>query len=394
MNKKLIALLSTVSVFSINAAFAAEFNIPSGPTETNSQTLVGYENGTVNNYTGASISSSSPSFGITLWSKQAAILEFVGTSQVTQQTTGSISSVLYNQLNNTEDRYKNGHDHYYWTEGFGSYQQRPAVKGASQSDTTIGGILVGMDKQYNERTIIGAYAGGLKGQMKILDISHKKVKSNGAIIGAYGSTDLPKNSFVDVNIPIAYVDNKASRNMTNGAVAGGVEYDKGSFNEYYIAPNVTLGKNIDFKNFTLVPSIQASYIGQYIEGYTEHGGPSVQTVKGRYVNTVGGAAQIAIQKTLKETSEHPIQVSANIGVAGTRELGSRKIDIDLFGIRTNYKHGGPSGNVNAIAGLTINRGLMKKGFNVFAQLQGSKGLTNPSAHNYKIALDAGIEVKF
>ena len=121
---------------------------------------------------------------------------------------------------------------------------------------------------------------------------------------------------------------------------------------------------------------------------------AVQAIKSRYVNTISGAAQVAIQKTLKESSEYPIQLSANLGVEATQELGSRKIDITIIGVESKYKHGGPAGNVDAIVGLSINRGLMKKGFNVFAQLQGSKGLTNPSAHNYKIALDAGVEVKF
>ena len=201
-----------------------------------------------------------------------ATVEFVGTSPLTQQVTGSISDVLSNQLNNTEDRYKNGHSHYYWVEGFGSYQQRPAIKGAAQSDSTVGGILVGIDKRYNEKVIIGAYAGGLKGRMKILDDTNKIINSNGVVIGAYGSLDLPKNSFLDVNVPVAYVTNKSNRTVKYNLAPNGIEYNKGSFNEYYVAPSVTLGQNLDYDNFTLVPSITASYIGQYIKGYTETGG--------------------------------------------------------------------------------------------------------------------------
>jgi uncharacterized protein with beta-barrel porin domain len=323
-----------------------------------------------------------------------ATVDFVGTSQLTQQTTSSVSDVLYNQLNNTENRYKNGHDYYYWAEGFGSYQQRPSVKGASQTNSIVGGILVGMDKQHNDKMIVGIYAGGLKGKMKILDDTNKTIRTNGAIIGAYGSLTLPQDSFLDFNVPITYVDNISNRSVKYNLAPNGVEYEKGSFDEYDISPSVTLGKNFEYSKFTLVPSITANYIGQYIKGYTETGGVSVQTIKSRYVNTIGGTAQVALQRTLSKNSEQPIELSANFGIRGMQELGGRKIDMVLIGQEYSYTHGGPAGNLDAIAGLSVNRGLMKKGMNIFAQVQGSKGITNASAHNYKIALDAGVEVKF
>lgn len=356
VNKKIIVLLSTVSMFAINSAFAQ--SIPITPT------LIG-----------------------------DAVGSAVGTSQLTQQTVSSVSDVLYNQLNNTGDRYKNGHAYYYWAEGFGSYQERPAVKGISQTDSTVGGILVGMDKKRNDDMIVGIYAGGLKGKMKVLDSSNQDININGAIIGAYGSLTLPQDSFLDFNIPISYVDNISNRTVAYSLAPNGVEYEKCSFDEYDIAPSVTLGKNFEYSNFTLVPSITANYIGQYIKGYTETGGVSVQTIKSRYVNTIGGTAQVALQRTLNKNSE-PIELSANLGIRGMRELGSRKVDMVLIGQEYSYALNGPAGNLDAIAGFSVNRGLMKKGMNIFAQVQGSKGITNPSAHNYKIALDAGVEVKF
>ncbi len=355
MNKRIIALLSTVSMLAINSAFAQSTPITPTPT------LLGNAVGTT-----------------------------VETSQLTQQTVSSVSDVLYNQLNNTENRYKNGHAYYYWAEGFGSYQQRPSVKGASQSDSTIGGILVGMDKQHNDKMIVGIYAGGLKGRMKVLDNTDQLIRTNGAIIGAYASLTLSQDNFLDFNIPITYVDNISNRT----ASYNGVEYEKGSFDEYDISPSVTLGKNFDYTNFSVVPSITANYIGQYIKGYTETGGTSVQTIKSRYVNTIGGTAQVALQRTLSKDSEQPIELSANIGIRGMRELGGRKVDMVLIGQEYSYALSGPAGNLDAIAGFSVNRGLMKKGMNIFAQVQGSKGITNPSAHNYKIALDAGVEVKF
>ena len=113
-------------------------------------------------------------------------------------------------------------------------------------------------------------------------------------------------------------------------------------------------------------------------------------VGSRYVNTIGGVGQVAFQKTFAKDTN----ASFNLGVEATRELGSRKVGINTLGVKTNAVHGGPTGYVDAIAGLSINRNVIKKGMNIFANLQGAKGITNSSKHNYKIALDAGIEVKF
>ncbi len=323
------------------------------------------------------------------YSQNIATTELVGASQVTQQNVELISSIVSNQLNSYVNKHRNEHQYYYWAEGLGSYQQKPAVSSSVKTNSLIGVVLVGVDKNYNEKIIVGTYVGGAKGKLKIQSNTDKNVTNTGFVLGGYSSIKLTNDNFLDLNLPLGYSHNKSNRIVYTNL---GNNNSSGHFNEYYFAPGITLSKNIEYKNITLIPSVTANYLGQYISSYTETLIPL--KVKSRYTNTIGGIGQVALQKIFAKNSETPVQLAMNIGVEATRELGDRKIDISLLNISGKYKQGGPASYVDAIAGLSINRYNLKKGINIFANLQGSKGISNASAHNYKIALDTGIEVRF
>ena len=258
-------------------------------------------------------------------------------------------------------------------------------------------MLVGFDKNHSEKTVIGAYVGGLKvkdAANGIVSDTNQSIDSSGAVIGGYSSTKLAHDAFVDVNLPVGYTQNKSKRTVYNNLVAGGIEYDNGKYNEFCFRPTATLGKNIDLAHVTVIPSATVSYLGQYLGGYTETGGTSAYKVGSRYVSTIGGIAQVAFLKSFAKNAEQPVNLAFNVGVEASGKVGGNDVKVTTIGAETKFNPGGPNQYIDAIAGLSVNRGLMKKGMNIFANLQGSKGITNSSGHNYKIALDAGVEVKF
>ena len=153
---------------------------------------------------------------------------FASVNQVTKQATDSMSGVVHTRL--AGDTKRNDHGHYYWTEAFGSYQERPKASNVVRTDSTVGGLLVGFDKNHSEKTVIGAYVGGLKvkdAANGIVSDTNQSIDSSGAVIGGYSSTKLAHDAFVDVNLPVGYTQNKSKRTVYNNLVAGGIEYDNG-----------------------------------------------------------------------------------------------------------------------------------------------------------------------
>jgi len=328
---------------------------------------------------------------------------FTAANQMTKQITDSMSGAVHNRLSGLIDEQRNGHAHYYWSDAFGSYQERPKAKHVSETDSVVGGLLVGFDKNYNEKTVIGAYAGGTKGQLKARDSSNvtstgvtigddvnNLINANGVVIGGYSSIKFANNVFVDVNVPIGYAQNKNRRTVYNNLAANGIEYNTGTYNEFYFRPAATLGKSIEFKHFNVIPSATVSYLGQYLSGYTESGGASVIKVDSRYVNTLAGITQVEFQKNLRENT----YASFNVGVEASGRVGSKDVKVTALGMKAKFNPGGPKEYIDAIAGLSINHGLMKKGTNISANIFGAKGITNSSSHNFRVGINATVEVKF
>lgn len=328
---------------------------------------------------------------------------FTAANQMTKQITDSMSSTVHNRLSGLIDEKRNGHAHYYWTDAFGSYQERPKAKHVSETDSVVGGLLIGFDKNYNEKTVIGAYAGGTKGQLKARSSSNvtstgvtigndvnNLINANGVVIGGYSSIKFANNVFVDLNVPVGYAQNKNRRTVYNNLAANGIEYNTGTYNEFYFRPAATLGKSIEFKHFNLVPSATISYLGQYLSGYTESGGASVIKVDRRYINTLAGITQVEFQKNLRENTN----ASFNVGVEASGRVGSKDVKVTALGMKAKFNPGGPKEYIDAIAGISVNHGLMKKGTNISANIFGAKGITNSSPHNFRVGVNATVEVKF
>ena len=107
-------------------------------------------------------------------------------------------------------------------------------------------MLVGFDKNHSEKTVIGAYVGGSRGQLKARAATNgvgnnvnQVINANGAVIGGYSSTKLAYNAFIDVNLPIGYMQNKSKRTVYNNLAVGGVEEVEGIVGLYVTSEKYT-----------------------------------------------------------------------------------------------------------------------------------------------------------
>lgn len=75
-------------------------------------------------------------------------------------------------------------------------------------------------------------------------------------------------------------------------------------------------------------------------------------------------------------------------------VNSGKINVTTIGQSTSFNAIIPKQYIDAILGASVNRDITKKGINLFASTQFTKGINLSSSHNYKITLDAGVEIKF
>ena len=312
---------------------------------------------------------------------------FASANQMTKQTTGAISNMIFTRLHNQiyKTRIENAND--YWTKALVSYQQSPGV------DSAVGGVIIGVDNRYNDSVFVGVYVGGIKGRIIIKDITNPVINGTGITIGGYSSIKLSNDRFLDLNLGVGYVCNKSSNVVYNKATKG-KEHNDGLYNEFYLAPSVTFGKYIEYGNFTLIPSITMSYISQYLSSYKEKGGALAQTVGSRSAHTIGGIGQITIQKTYGRNTDKPVNVAINCGIEATRMINASKINVTTIGQSTSFNAVDPKQYIDAILGASVNRNITKKGINLFGSAQVAKGINHSSSHNYKITLDAGVEIKF
>ncbi len=319
---------------------------------------------------------------------------FASANQMTKQTTGAISNMIFTRLNKQIYQTRNEHANYYWTEALGSYQQRPRVDTVVRTNSAVGGVIVGVDNRYNDSVFVGAYVGGIKGRITIGNSTNQVINGTGMTIGGYSSIKFSNDRFLDLNLGLGYVYNKSNNLVYNNLATDGIEHNYGSYNEFYFAPSAIFGKYIEYTNFTIVPSVTISYIGQYLSSYKEKGGAAAQTVGSRRTNTIGGIGQITIQKTYGRNTDKPVNVAINCGVEATRMINSGKINVTTIGRSTSFNAVGPKQYIDAILGTSVNRDITKKGMSLFATTQLAKGINYPSSHNYKITLDAGMEMKF
>jgi len=266
---------------------------------------------------------------------------------------------------------------FYWSEAFGSHEDRASYKSAPSSDTSLGELLFGADKAIGSNQRIGGFIGGLKGSSDINDGS--TIDSKGIFFGGYFSKN-QRPYFTDFSLIVGLLDN----NYVNSSTS------KTSYNSGFFTPSVTVGKKLNFIPASISATLR--YTGQWIDGYSETVESSVINTDSRYLNSISGRLEIrSDNKTVKIGSG---RLGANIrtGLEANRAVGNQKVNVTALDQNISFSPDSRDYNIDGFVGVNSSYDL-KDNVRIYTDIEASKGITK-SVSNNNLGLFGKVGVKW
>lgn len=185
-----------------------------------------------------------------------------------------------------------------WGSGFGSRATEDGIDGASGTDSSIGGFLLGADGKVSERWRVGLSAGHSDSDFNTDESSGD---SSNYHLGVYAGTEIGKLSFRS-GLSYTWYDVDTSRSVAAlGETLQGA-YDATGFNAFG-----ELGYRVDLGESALEPFAALAYSHLKTDSFTETGGFSALTVDGSTMDTA--------YTTLGMRASHDFDLGGVIAVA-------------------------------------------------------------------------------
>lgn len=315
---------------------------------------------------------------------------------INYSTTNVHASVVNRMISRSDDRlystkYSANKDGFnIWSDAYGENRKRPKIGSTHRIHTKFGGITIGADKMVSDNMNAGFFVGGLTSDMKIGLNDNMKIKSNGAVLGAYASTmmnDIMLNGILEVG----YVHNRHSKSVYESNLDGNTDKTmyKANNHDYFVSPSVTAAKSIKATDATSVtPSVTLRYTGQKASKINYGNTATAYTVKGRFISSAAAEAKLTTTTALNDMSS----VNVYAGVAFT-EVISKKATLQNVGsdnatVKVNLNKMSDS---DAIVGAKLN--VMPSGSALMhVGVEGGKSLRKGDAgQNYSVALNLGVD---
>lgn len=226
---------------------------------------------------------------------------------------------------------------YAWAQGFGGNRNADANGGAfvpAAGDNAFSGGMAGFSTplaSFARGGLFGGYAdGSIESQQagSIGDNSLRHVIDQESWFGgAYGRAFWGQ-AFADVIVTAGDTRNDSRRRILNNLAPTGVEFATGSYDGWFVNPELTLGVEVPLGGgVKLVPSASVGYAGLYLGGLTEAGSQAAITLAGRDIELIDGRLQIELRNK-GETSAGTWHTALRAGLKGRSSIG----DDDLAGV--------------------------------------------------------------
>lgn len=272
-----------------------------------------------------------------------------------------------------------------WAEGFGTVAQTRGTGASADVDHRFGGVVFGAQSLFGD-TQLGFFGGLSANAIEVAVGNGQTIDTAGYFAGAYGRYDTGGFQ-IDFGLTGGMGTNSSERLVANNLVLGGLETAAGSFDSYFVAPEVTIGTELQASGRMFKPSASLRYGFVHAGGYTESGTVAPLTVSDRSSHVLDARLQIAMPVVLEFSDT---QVEVRTGIDGRMHVGGGSFDVTLLGNTTpGFDPGGASSSIGGFAGASVSRTL-----NETTRFFFSAEIGMGSETAFRANADAGIKVEF
>ncbi len=282
--------------------------------------------------------------GLTVATFDAAATVFGAEADALSDLTNTINATLHHRLT------AGNPTTYLWAQGFGAKRN-----GGEDDDNSLAGGMAGFSTPLSSFARGGLFAGYVDGSIEsgsagsVGDNSQRHVIDQQSwFAGAYGRAFWGQ-AFADVIVTAGETDNDSTRRILNNLALNGVEFARGSYDGWFVNPELTVGMEIPYgASSKLVPSASVGYAGLFLDGLTEAGSQATINLESRDIELINGRLQLEM-RTSGETSTGPWQTAVRAGVRGRSNIGDDSLS-GVLAVTTAFDVALESGD-DAVAGF-------------------------------------------
>lgn len=221
-----------------------------------------------------------------------------------------------------------------WARGFAGQRIQQQDGLMLRTANLFYGGMIGADFAARPDLHTGVFLGGGKTRTSI-DLGLGGTDSDMLFAGAYARYDIGA-SFLHGAIQGGGSRNTTTRTVNNNLALNGIENAVGSFNGWYVSPELTFGHRFALgqladATYTLTPSTRVRYLYGAFDGYTETGTSAPLTVGTQTASTVEERGEVKLTRSVAIAPMNELSTSLSGGVLGTQRIGSSTVNAALLG---------------------------------------------------------------
>jgi len=273
----------------------------------------------------------------------------------------------------------NKHKTFYWSEAFGSYDQRSSYKSSGDLEISTGGVIFGADKAISSNQRLGGFIGALDGNTDIIGGPSNKIlrsiDSQGVFGGGYLSTNY-KSHFVDLALVNGLIQNNSNRAVNSNEMA------VSNYKDFFFTPSITIGKPITLPkfNFPLTASTTMRYTGQIVESAQESGSSADIKTGEKYLSMVSGRVQLETNNKGINLAGGNFEINFKAGLEANRVIGNNKNDLTINGEHVTLTASDRKYNIDEIIGVDMSYDLVEN-LQFYTNIEASRGISKGLSDN-------------
>ncbi len=235
-----------------------------------------------------------------------------------------------------------------WAQGIAAGRSSDASASTLPTHMQVSGLFAGLDAAVNSDVTLGAFLGTGAVDLKIkasegytrdaanlivvnsvirAPATHEYVASDAMLTGLYGRYS-QGNAAIDVSLTLGWTDTIHERVILDNTMARGYENVSGSYNGWFIAPEIGWTQKLD--GLGLEVSLRGRYAAQFLDAYSESGENGIDVGK-RDVHMLQSRAELARPFDLAAGSAGVFTVTPYGGMDIRHLLEGDKVTLDLLG---------------------------------------------------------------
>jgi hypothetical protein len=285
-----------------------------------------------------------------------------------------------------------------WVEGFGAYRQDHGDRVGGEFESLTGGLVAGVDTQWNAQTSLGVMA-GFAASTSENEISTQSTDVTSYYAGAYASTEALGLTW-DASLTLGYTDYEQERITANNLVATGLETASTDFGGWFVNPQATATRQADNPlesisigslrgSQTLEQSVTLSYAGLFLDGYTETGTTNPLTLDSRAIHVASTRASLALPFAATHAGGATTTLRLSGGLEARTQFGTDSVSGTLLGQAVSTTLDDEDVTLGAFLGLSAEH-QSTSGLTAYAD---AEALLETNAA-YQLSATTGLRVAF